>query len=81
MDKWLKTVSRFPPHLRKKVGEIIVLILANELDELDVKKLRGLENSFRVRFGKIRIIFASFGNENKIISVGFRDNKTYKKLS
>ncbi|MFH1546398.1 MAG: type II toxin-antitoxin system RelE/ParE family toxin [Patescibacteria group bacterium] len=80
MEKWLKAASRLPSNLRKRVAKTATLILLNQLESLDVKKLRGVENTFRARVGKIRIIFASNANKNIILDVGFRDDKTYKKL-
>ena len=80
MDKWVKTISRLSPNLRKKVKETIQLILLNHISALDIKKLKGVENIFRIRIGKIRIIFSKHDNKNKIIGVCFRDNTTYNKL-
>lgn len=80
MQKWLKFASRLSPTLRRKVDETVTLILLNQLENLDVKRLQGAEKSFRVRVGKIRIIFESIGSKNIILDIGFRDSKTYKKF-
>ncbi|MFH1375934.1 MAG: hypothetical protein ABIH35_04675 [Patescibacteria group bacterium] len=62
------------------MDETVTLILLNQLENLDVKRLQGAEKSFRVRVGKIRIIFESIGSKNIILDIGFRDSKTYKKF-
>ncbi|MDR2524166.1 MAG: type II toxin-antitoxin system RelE/ParE family toxin [Candidatus Nomurabacteria bacterium] len=61
-----------------EVMAIIEKILADDTESLDVKKLRGHENFFRVRVGKIRIIFEKTPDENIIVDAGFRDDQTYR---
>lgn len=44
---------------------------------LDIKKLSGYDDIFRIRKGKFRIIFQITKNDTKIISVDKRSDTTY----
>jgi len=39
MEKWLKAASHLPSNLRKRVAKTATLILLNQLESLDVRKL------------------------------------------
>ncbi len=79
MDK----ITKFLQKLQKKDLEIFLLLLEKiknlELDWLDVKKLQGEKYLYRVRKGKIRIIFKKIDDKSTIINIDYR-NKVYKKL-
>ena len=64
---------------REKIKEFLRKILANQLVGLDVKKLNGFEDLYRVRSGEIRIIFRKIGSKNIPIHVDFRKD-VYKEL-
>jgi len=73
-EKFLRSLSR---SLRDKVEAKLTLLLLKQLDDLDVKKLKG-NKGYRVRVGKIRILFRLDQNKNpEIFFVGFRDSVTY----
>ena len=59
--------------------KIILDIYADQIDPYDVKKLSGYKDLYRIRKGKIRIIFRKdnrFGNA--ILKVSDRNENTYK---
>ena len=78
MDK----IKKFLQKLSKKeldiVVKIIVRVESGEYENLDIKKLTGYKNIFRVRVGKIRILFVRSKNDFNIISIERRSDKTYK---
>jgi mRNA-degrading endonuclease RelE of RelBE toxin-antitoxin system len=80
MDRLEKTILKFSQNERDQAIFIMEMIKINKLDNLDIKKLSGTSDLFRVRKGKIRIVFQKTFNENKIIYVGHRSEKTYKKF-
>jgi len=43
-----------------------------ELDGRDVKKLKGMDGVFRLRKGKIRILFTKIGGRGVVLKVGMR---------
>jgi mRNA-degrading endonuclease RelE of RelBE toxin-antitoxin system len=59
------------------MDKTIEKVIALDLDDLDVKKLKGLENMYRVRKGDIRIIFCIENTVANILSIGRRDDNTY----
>lgn len=76
LDKQLKKLS---PKERIEIERLIVRIIGRDLAGLDCKKLKGLGNLFRVRKGKIRIIFELVGSkEPNIISIKRRREDTYR---
>lgn len=52
----------------------------NELTNLDVRKLKGHPNHYRIRHGLWRIIFVRYEQHNAIIGFGRRNEKTYRDL-
>jgi len=79
MQKYLKFLRSLPPEQRKLVVEVWQHILNNELEELKAKKLKGFENYYSIRIGKIRLVFAKEAKTNKIINIDYRKN-IYKGL-
>ncbi len=68
--------------MNKKEKDLFIYILkkikSRSLESLDLKKLKKHENVFRVRKGKIRVIFLMKDKEIKILSLERRSDKTYK---
>lgn len=46
----------------------------NKNKELDIKKLKGGENLFRLRHGKVRVIYKITKTKIKIIDIDYRGN-------
>ncbi|HAU39811.1 MAG: hypothetical protein UV80_C0002G0145 [Candidatus Peregrinibacteria bacterium GW2011_GWF2_43_17] len=78
MDKIFKFLNKRSSEERKRLILAIRLISENDLNQLDVKKLRGHSNIFRARVGNFRIIFEKIGDENHINTISKRDDRTYK---
>ncbi|PID84297.1 hypothetical protein CSB09_01605 [Candidatus Gracilibacteria bacterium] len=72
MDK----IQKFLKKLSAKEIQILLYLLekikAGDTNDLDTKKLRGRENLYRVRKGKIRIIFRKEREKLIIIDVNYR---------
>lgn len=61
--------------------EGVIKDLYNEkVADLDIKKLKGHDNVFRIRLQTIRIIFRKINNEILILEIGRRNEKTYRKF-
>ena len=77
MDK----IDKFARKLKKDEAlrfiNVIDLVRFNHLSGLDIKKLKGENNLYRVRIGRIRIRFLKTDQGNSIVKVGFRDDNTY----
>ena len=79
MDKIAKTLKKLSSKERKQIKNILLLIQNNSWQNLDLKKLKGHSNIFRVRKGVLRIIFRQ--NTKKdiyILAIERRSEKTYR---
>ncbi|MFH1533561.1 MAG: type II toxin-antitoxin system RelE/ParE family toxin [Nitrospirota bacterium] len=74
MDK----IKKFLKNLNKKekilILKLIEKIIKNNLSKVDTKKLRGHKDLYRVRKGKIRIIFIKEKDKNTLINIDYRKN-------
>lgn len=79
MDKIDKALKKLSPKERVLLKEILLQINAGDFKDLDVKKLKGRNDVFRVRKGSIRIIVRKQDDIIKILALERRGSKTYKK--
>ena len=77
MDKISKFLKKLPKDSRYRLEQLISQILGGDLSELDVKKLKGEVNLFRVRKGDLRIIFLKTKDTVRIIDIDRRNDTTY----
>jgi len=61
----MKIDTRFQKIIHQKVGELVSFPIVS----LDIKKLQGSDNHFRLRVGNYRIIFAITGGEPVILEI------------
>ncbi len=81
VDRIRKTLRQLSPKQQKFLIDVIGRILRNDLVGLDVKKLQGLNDVYRVRKACFRVIFRRITNgENIIIAVERRSKSTYKEF-
>lgn len=78
MDKIQKALKKLSPTERKKFKSLLLLIQTGQLDTLDVKKLKGSENIYRVRKGNYRIIFQKKSEAISILAFETRGERTYQ---
>lgn len=78
MDRINKALAKVPLKQRIAIDVAIDLIMANQPEGLDVKKVKGVSNIYRVRVGRYRIVFQEAGGQNIILQVAKRDEQTYK---
>jgi len=81
MDKIEKLFRKISKKDRVQIRAIIFLIETDDLKMLEIKKLSGLKNFYRVRVGKYRLIFKREKEQNIIWEIKIRDEKTYRHLS
>ncbi len=80
MDKVGKALKKLTEKERNVVKNILENIEEGIFNNLDIKKLKGYSDIFRVRKGGIRIIFRKTNKGIFIISIERRRKKTYKKF-
>lgn len=78
MDKIQKFLARLSPKERGTVRETIQIVLSGNTQDLDIKKLKGFDDIFRVRVQSIRIIYQKRADTIQIIEISRRNEDTYK---
>lgn len=78
MDKIEKLLKKLSKKDFDAVQEVLQKILLHETTDLDIKKLSGYQSVFRVRVGKLRIIFIKKVNDIEILEISRRSEKTYR---
>ena len=74
IEKFLRKLSaKEKSGLKERISKLIELDWKN----LDIKKLSG-EEKFRMKFGRIRVIFVMSRQNVKIIKIDWRNESTYK---
>ena len=79
MDKIIKFLKKLTSKELDIVLDLLEKVKKREIAGLNIKKLKGYENIFRVRKGSIRILYRidSHGNYH-IIDIERRNEQTYK---
>lgn len=79
MDKIAKFLRKLNQTELEIVCRAIEQILSGDDKNLDIKKLKGFEDIYRVRIRDIRIIYRQTNNDVTLIEISRRDEKTYRK--
>jgi len=79
MDRIKKALNKLSFKERQKIKEILLQIEQGSFQNLNVKKLKGRVDIFRVRKSDIRIIFCKIKNTINVLTIERRGSKTYRK--
>ncbi|MBI5140012.1 MAG: hypothetical protein HZA94_01005 [Candidatus Vogelbacteria bacterium] len=83
MDKIDKFLRKLRPQELDCMERVIDEIYSGEWKMLNIKKLKGFSNLYRVRSGRIRVVFELLSSSPvgiKIYSVDNRNDNTYNNL-
>ena len=72
MEKIEKFLQKLTKREREKIIILVQKILNKKTDGLKVSKLAGFSDLYRIRAGKIRIIFRSSVTGNALINIDYR---------
>jgi len=78
MPSLKKLLSKFNEKEREIIESLIGEIIFLHWRKLDIKKLKGYQNIFRARKGKIRIIFMKKNKDIFILAIERRRENIYK---
>lgn len=78
MDKNQKFLKRLSSKEFSAVEIILRKILSKDTTGLDIKKLSGYSDIYRVRTGNIRIIFLDDKRHTEVLEISRRSEKSYK---
>ncbi|MFA5155277.1 MAG: hypothetical protein WC453_02480 [Patescibacteria group bacterium] len=78
MDKIAKALQSLSPQERGMIKSVLLKIKSGSLLGFDLKKLKNCDDIFRIRKGKLRIIFKKQGaGRYFILTIERRSDKTY----
>ena len=78
MNQIEKFIRKLLPRERLLIDQTIKKLDTGDWSGLNIKKLQGVEDLFRVRLGKIRIIYRfSKTTGAQILDITYRDDNTY----
>jgi mRNA-degrading endonuclease RelE of RelBE toxin-antitoxin system len=78
MNKIDKFLRKLPKHERHEVEKVLAFIFKQQFEGLDIKKLKGLSNVYRVRKGQLRIIYKiSDKGSIELVDIDRRNDTTY----
>ena len=80
MHKIDKFLARLDADRRQKVLAIVERINNSDFSGLDMRKLQGSLDSYRVRVGKVRIKFTMNALGIRIFSIDNRGDNTYRDI-
>lgn len=78
MDKIEKALKKLSAKEQTQIKQILNRLHAGKLENLDVKKLKGRDDIFRVRKGDLRIIYRLQDRSMFILSIDRRHESTFK---
>lgn len=80
MDKFEKVFKKLTAREQRQLKEILAQLEAGLFKNLNIKKLKGAEDIFRVRKGNLRIIYQKRGGGIFLLKLSRRSEKTYRNL-
>ncbi len=79
MDKIEKALKKLTSKERKIIKDLLLKIQQNSLSDLDIKKLKGFKDIFRLRKGSIRILYKiPHDGSVFVLAIERRSEKTYR---
>ena len=78
MDKLEKEFKNLDPKEQRQIEEIFARLKSGHFKGLDIKKLKGSDDAFRVRKGNIRVIYRVKDKQIVLIHISRRSEKTYR---
>jgi mRNA-degrading endonuclease RelE of RelBE toxin-antitoxin system len=75
IDKFLRKLDK---ERREKVLVVLLQIRSGDFQGLNLKKLKVSGLLYRVRVGRVRIIFEMDTNGIRLVDIDFRNDNTYK---
>jgi mRNA interferase RelE/StbE len=77
-DKITKFFKKLSVKERDRMLAATKSIRGGDTQGLDIKKIKGHDDLYRIRIGRIRIIYFDNGDNFEIKHAGFRDDQTYR---
>lgn len=79
-DQIDKNLAKFSRKELDIVDALLGKLCRGDIDDLNLIRLKDHQDVFRIRKGRIRIIYRTRNNKITLLSISKRDEKTYKGL-
>jgi mRNA-degrading endonuclease RelE of RelBE toxin-antitoxin system len=79
-DKIKKLLAKLSKNEQELIKLLLLRIKLDDTKGLDIKQLRGHEDLYRVRKGRLRIVYRKTAKEFIVLRIDRRNEKTYKDL-
>ena len=73
MDKIEKLLRKLSQKERLQLEATLSILVSGDISSLDIKKLKGVDDIYRVRVGSLRIIFKKEPRDIRVLDIGRRD--------
>lgn len=77
MDKISKVLKKLSPKERDRVRSVLLRLESGNTKGLDLKKLKGRDDIFRIRRGDIRIVYRISNKQIHVLTIERRNDTTY----
>ncbi len=78
MDRIEKAFSKLSEKERRLVKTLLSKLMADDVFGLDLQKLTGHDDIFRLRKGDLRLIYRKAGRQMFLLAIERRSEKTYR---
>lgn len=78
MDKIGKALDKLVFKEKERIKNIIKALQLGRFNNLNIKKLKGFQDIFRVRKGKLRVVYQLLDKKIIILKIDKRKEDTYK---
>ncbi len=78
MNKLQKAIAKLPKEHKTTFSLLMVRLLSRDFLGLNITQLKGKKDIYRLRHGKLRVIFHMHKDELLVLQVGLRSEKTYR---
>lgn len=79
-DKIKKILAKLSKHELEIVRLLILRVKLDDITGLDIKQLKGHKDLFRVKKGRLRIVYRKTARDFLILRIDRRNEETYKDL-
>lgn len=79
-DKIQKFLSKLTQKELDQVNHALERLQMNKLEGMRVRAIQGKKGVYRIRVGRIRIMYRSSGQRQEVLHITNRNEKTYRDL-
>lgn len=78
MDEIKKALAKLPKEYKNTFDIIMLRLLVRNFTGLNIAKMKSHKDIYRLKHGRLRVIFRMNGEQLLVLQVGLRSEKTYR---